>query len=411
MAAPTGTTFDVVTSGPEWSQVMLPKGRTGWVATTLTTPVAARRAADSAAQLLAGPTAYLQVQGGCVGTVPVIDDQLYVPLRPTMAQLGGEVTGTAEQLQARFRNRGVTLPAGSVRQAGEELFVPASTLADGFGLSFKWDNFRRTGELSVPGTAATSDLLCSPGAAMSAYVIMDARSGLILSEQRPDVPRKIASTTKIMTALLAVERGNQASVATVSRFAASMMCTCMGLRAGDRVPLKHLLYGLMIPSGNDAAVTIAELLSGSEPAFAQLMNGRAAQAGAKNTRFISASGLDDYTNPYSTARDLALISREAMRNPEFRTIVNTPSYSFWGPRGKQTLWNQNNFILKYPGATGLKSGWTEKAGHTLVTSAYRNGTELIVVELGAATRDQLYAQSYRLMDYGFKLANASWALK
>ncbi|MDB4895637.1 MAG: D-alanyl-D-alanine carboxypeptidase-like protein, partial [Firmicutes bacterium] len=408
---PTGTTFDVVNAGPEWSQVMLPKGRTGWVSTPLTNPVAPRQEAASTAQLAAGPTAYIQVQGGCVGSASMINDQLYVPLRPTMAQLGGEVTGTAQQVEAHFRGRGVALPAGSVRQAGQELFVPARTLADGLGLSFTWDDFRHTGELTVPGMAATSDLTCSPGAGLSAYVIMDAHTGVILSEQRADTPRKIASTTKIMTALLAVERGNPESIATVSRNAASQICTCMGLHTGDRVALKHLLYGMIIPSGNDAAVTIAELLSGSESAFARQMNLRAVELGATSTHFISASGLDDYTNPYSTARDLALISRAAMRNPEFRTIVDTTAYSFYGPRGKMTVTSHNDFLLKYPDATGMKNGWTEKAGYTLVTSAYRGGRELIVVMLGAPTRDGVYAQATRLMDYGFKLADASWALK
>ena len=406
MTVPTGTRFSVMTSSVDWTQVTLPRGQTGWVATRYTIPLPQRPPIDPFADLLNQPTAYLQVQGQCIGSVPLWNNRMYAPLDETVAALGATVSDNT----VHTADTNWPVPQSDVARVGGQTFLPVETLVNGLGLSFTWDESRRTGQVAGPGGPKAGAQGCSPSANVGSYLIMDARSGLVLAEQKPDQTRQVASITKIMTAMLALEKGNPDSVVTASKFAASQVCTCMGLRAGDKVKLGDMLYGLMLPSGNDAAVAIAEHLSGTEPAFAKLMTGRAAQLGATHSLFYNASGLDDYVRPYSTARDMAVIAREALKNPEFREVVSEDQYTFAGPRGPWIINNKNDFVLKYPGATGVKNGWTELAGHTLVASAYRGGTELIVVVLGAPTRDQLYATATRLMDQGFQLASSAWLL-
>jgi len=404
MTVPVGTRFSVLATDMQWTKVTLPRDRTGWVATRYTEQLSQRPPIDPFVGMLAGATGYLAVQGKCLGAAPILNDKLHLPLAPTMKALGGAVAdGTVRLGETNWR-----VPATELVQIGGETFVPVRTLSQGLGLSLTWDGTRRTARLAPPGGAGPDG--CNPASAAVSYLIMDARSGLILSEQRADDPRPVASITKIMTALLALEKGKPTSVITASRNAANQIGTRMGLRAGDKVKLGDMLYGLMLPSGNDAATAIGEHLSGSESVFAALMTRRAAELGAKNTLFYNASGLDDWANPTSSARDMALIAREAMKNPEFRAVVSREDYRFAGPRGTWLVENKNDFAGTYPGATGVKNGWTEKAGHTLVASAYRDGVELIVVVLGAPTRNSLYAQAATLMDAGFRLAGQAWLL-
>jgi hypothetical protein len=406
VTVPIGTHFTVLSGGPEWTQVVLPGGLTGWVASRFTEPLPSRPPFDPFAEMLKGPTGYLQVQGKCMGEVPNWDGQIYAPLGPAVAKLGG----TLSEGVARVGDHTWSVPDSAGVHLGGEMFLPVRTLAQHLGLTVAWDGSRQTARLDVPGASYSTEEDCNPVSSAGSYVIMDARSGLILSEQRADQSRPIASITKIMTGLLALERGDLDSMVNASRSAAGQIGTSMGLRTGDQVRLRDMLYGLMLPSGNDAAAAIAEHLAGTEPAFARLMTGRAAQLGATSTLFYNASGLDDWVNPYSTARDMALIAREATKIPEFRAVMSTREYRFNGPRGPWILKNKNEFVSTYPGATGVKNGWTEKAGYTLVASAYRNGVELIVVVLGATQRDQVYAEATRLMDQGFKLDGNAWLL-
>jgi D-alanyl-D-alanine carboxypeptidase len=403
---PVGTRFGVLAGDIQWTQVALPKGRTGWVATRYTDKLPDRPPMDPYADMLAGPTGYLQVQGQCLGAVPVPNGTVLVPLAPTAKALGGSVTGQTVQLGAQSW----TAPAADLVQIADQAFLPARELAQGLGLDLAWDQARRTASLTASGAAAGSAVPCNPVVSTPSYLIMDARSGLVLSEQRADQARPVASITKIMTGLLAVERGNPASVITASRNAAGQIGTRMGLLTGDKIKLGDMMYGLMLPSGNDAATAIAKFLSGSEPVFAAAMTRRAAELGATNTLFYNASGLDDFVAPYSSARDMALIARTAMQNPDFRAVVSVQQYSFAGPRGTWLLTNKNDFVKTYPNATGVKNGWTEKAGYTLVASAYKDGVELLVVLLGQQDRATVYAQAASLMNQGFQLAGASWLL-
>lgn len=422
---PVGTRFDVLEVGPEWSQVLLSHGRIGWVATRYTTSAAPIPAVNPLAPVQEGGAVYLEVQGNCLGPVPLIENRTFVPLRAMMEPLHGQVAKSDGVAIVRYRGHELIFRAGEPTaqvnghpmalgaapvQLGQDLLVPARSLADWLGLMLHWDGSARTASVQSPDsrTAGLSD--CHPPVPVRSYLVMDAATGLVLSEYKADERRLIASTTKLVTLLLALERGNLNSVVTASRKAALTDGSRMGLKTGDRFTLRDMLYGLMLPSGNDAAVAIAEHFAGTEAAFAKQMTQRAAELGAVNSDFHTASGLDDDSWPLSTARDLAIITQHALQNVDFRAITSTGSYRISGPMGTRVLYNRNDFIFGYKGATGVKNGWTPDAGHTLVASAYRDGRELIVVVLGAATRDQLYKQAYWLMDYGFGLYDQAWML-
>lgn len=420
---PAGTRFVVEQQSGEWSRVVWQGGRTGWVATRFTKP---ETSINVTAPFLEGSTGYLQVQGECLGATPIIGGRVFVPVRHAVERLGGQVSQEFGQTRVRYRGQEVLLAAdiwtaqvnGLVVSMtdppvlrGGELFVPARSLADWLNLGLQWDGARQTAMLDTADPLRSGGIGCNPAAPVGAYVVLDAATGVVLAEQRADERRLIASTTKIMTALLTVEKGNLDDIVTVSTFAASTPLdgTRMGLRAGERIPLRDMLYGLMLRSGNDAATAIGEHLAGSEYNFARDMTNRAHQLGAVSTNFLNASGLDDFVSPKSTARDLGLIAWHGMQHPDFRAVVSAKAYQAPGAGGRQML-NRNDFVLTSPGATGIKNGWTPAAGHTLVASAYRSDREVIVVVLGALTRNDLYLQANRLMDQGFRIAHQSWML-
>jgi len=232
-----------------------------------------------------------------------------------------------------------------------------------------------------------------------AAVLMDRESGRILWERNPDQKLPMASTTKIMTALLALELGHETDLIVVSEKAANTEGSSIWLEEGEEKTLEELLYGLMLLSGNDAAVAIAEHIAGSVEAFARLMNIKARALGAHNTHFTNPHGLPD-DNHYTTARDLALITRHALMNERFREIIATPEYTIsWpGHPWDRIMVNQNRLLEEYPGADGVKTGWTRKAGRCFVGSATREGWQLLVVVLNA---QQMWEDAMALLDYGF----------
>ncbi|AEF93304.1 Serine-type D-Ala-D-Ala carboxypeptidase [Desulfotomaculum nigrificans CO-1-SRB] len=231
-----------------------------------------------------------------------------------------------------------------------------------------------------------------------AAILMDATTGQVLYEKNAHKRRPIASTTKIMTALLAIECGNLKSVATVSKHAAGTEGSSIYLRAGEKLTLEHLLYGALMHSGNDACVAIAEHIAGKEELFVNLMNYKAYLLGARNTHFANTNGLP-HDQHLSTAYDLALITRHALKNPVFKQIVATRTHKIKGPQGLRYLANTNQMLWSYQGANGVKTGTTNAAGKCLVSSATRDGRLLIAVVLHAGDR---YADSIRLLDYGFQ---------
>ena len=244
--------------------------------------------------------------------------------------------------------------------------------------------------------------LPAPKVEAEAAVLVDAATGRILYAVNPDAYMYPASTTKIMTALVALEKGKLDSVVTVSRRAASVDGSCLELKAGDRLSLRDLIQGMMLVSGNDAAEAVAEHIAGSVPAFADLMNAKADKMGLSHTHFSNPHGLPDPNNHYSSARDLAVIAAEALKNPEFARIVAVKDYTV--PllnRPYLRASTTNRFLRTYPGATGVKTGSTQAAGDCLVAAAKRGNTQLIAVLLND---DERWDDAANLMNYGFSVA-------
>ncbi len=234
----------------------------------------------------------------------------------------------------------------------------------------------------------------------AAVCIMELTTGRVLFEYEADVQLPMASTTKVMTALLALEMGEPDEPVTCSENAYGVPGTSIYLNLGETLPLGQMLLGLMLASGNDAAVAIAEHLGGSVEGFAQLMNARARELGAQNTHFVTPHGLP-MDGHYTTARDLALISRYAMTIPAFRRIVSTQRASIpWEGRDyDRQLQNKNRLLSDYPGATGVKTGYTRAAGRCLVFGAQRDGLELVGALLNCP---EWFDEAARLMDDCFE---------
>ena len=252
--------------------------------------------------------------------------------------------------------------------------------------------------VAFPGLSLAVDAL--PALPAKAYLLLDATTGQVLYEHNRRMSLPMASTTKIMTAILALERGTLSDAVTVGRKPYDTGGSTIYLEMGEQQTLENLLYALLLESANDAAVAIAEHLAGTEEAFAVWMNAKAKEIGATQTHFVNSHGLHD-KNHYTTAYDLALIARYAMRNPKFREFVTTAERVIPGA-GKnppRKLQSHDRLLGYYEGANGVKNGFTEEAGLTNVASAKRGDTELIAVVLGA--QDRLWTSSMTLLDYGF----------
>jgi D-alanyl-D-alanine carboxypeptidase (penicillin-binding protein 5/6) len=234
-------------------------------------------------------------------------------------------------------------------------------------------------------------------------IVVDETTGRVLFAKRPDLPLPIASLAKVMTALLVLERSDLGETVTVSKRAAFTQPVVMGLRPGERITVRELMFGLLLRSGNDAAVALAEHVSGSVPAFLSLMNRRAIALGLRRTWFASPNGLDD--RGFSTARDLATLTRVALANATFARMVDTDRFFLRDGRGPaRVLWNINLFRGQYFGAVGVKTGFTSRAGDCLAAAARRGGRTLVAIVLGdsAATHWQdAFGDAARLLDFGF----------
>jgi D-alanyl-D-alanine carboxypeptidase (penicillin-binding protein 5/6) len=235
-----------------------------------------------------------------------------------------------------------------------------------------------------------------PKVGAGAAIVMDAASGRVLYEKNAYTRSSIASTTKIMTAIVAIENGEDDEDVVVSKNAASIWGSRVGLKEGKTYKLGNLLNAMMLRSGNDAAIAVAEHVGGSVEAFAEMMNRKAAQIGATNTNFVTPHGLDDPQH-YSTPYDLALITRYALQNEKFCKIVGTKSSTFEG----KGINNTNEMLSLYPGADGVKTGYTGQAGRCLVTSATRSDWRVISVVLRCSSRSVRAQSSKVLLDYAF----------
>lgn len=250
----------------------------------------------------------------------------------------------------------------------------------------------------TPATTADFDVPCA------AAILVDEDSGTVLYEKNADARRPIASITKVMTLLLTFEALETGKISLddfvpVSEHAYHMGGSQIWLEPGEEMTLNDMLKAICISSANDAAVAVAEYIGGSEPAFAEMMNVRAAELGMTNTHFVNACGLDEPEH-LSTARDVAAMSREMLlHHTEVRDYCSIWMDTLRG--GATQLVNTNKLLKSYSGITGLKTGTTGKAGVCISASAERDGLRLIAVVLGAASGKERFQAASTLLDYGF----------
>ena len=250
--------------------------------------------------------------------------------------------------------------------------------------------------------------LCAPVSAVEAgfsvsavsAVLINADTGTIVWEKNAYEQRAMASTTKIMTALLTAEAGELDKKFTVDSYAINVEGTSMGLKQGDIVTRRALLYGILLPSGNDAANAAAVSVSGSMSAFVELMNKKAAELGLTDTHFANPSGLDAQGH-YTTAYDLARLAGVALENPVFAEICrcSDAQVEYGNPPYLRWLSNSNKMLWQYEGCIGVKTGFTDNARRCLVSAAERNGVRLICVTLNAPND---WDDHRKMLDYGFE---------
>ncbi|HEX5897155.1 MAG TPA: D-alanyl-D-alanine carboxypeptidase family protein [Thermoleophilaceae bacterium] len=257
----------------------------------------------------------------------------------------------------------------------------------------------RTGRVTVAVAAILAAAAAPASAAESpprvpnaqAAIVVDARDGTVMFAKRPDAERSIASTTKLMTALLALEQAKPDDVFTAPAYNAMPAESRINLRPGEQMTVHDLLEALLLESANDAAVTLAEGVSGSRAAFVEDMNARAAELGLEHTSYANPIGLDEPGN-HSSARDLATLTRVLLRHPRFAQIVDMPEAELESGVRPRVVENRNDLVASYPWVSGVKTGYTADAGNVLVGAANGpGGVRVISVVLGEPTeggRDQ-----------------------
>ncbi len=232
-------------------------------------------------------------------------------------------------------------------------------------------------------------------------VVLDRISGTILYGKNEKNQVKMASTTKIMTALVVIENTTLDRTVEVSKKAAGTGGSRLGLKTGDKITIRDLLYGLMLCSGNDAAVCLAESIAGSVPEFSNLMNAKAQELGLTNTHFESPHGLDS-DGHYTTAYELALLSNYALKNSHFLALVGTKNYTVTINGYPKNLSNTNELLGALNGVYGIKTGFTNGANRCLVSACKRGNMDIICVVLGADTKNFRTKDSIKLIEYTFK---------
>ncbi|WHH59445.1 D-alanyl-D-alanine carboxypeptidase family protein [Petroclostridium sp. X23] len=239
----------------------------------------------------------------------------------------------------------------------------------------------------------------TPDVSAASAVVMDTVTGRVIFEKNAHKKRTMASITKIMTAVIALENGNLNDIVVTSPNAAHAEGSSIWLEEGEKQKLEDLIYGLMLSSGNDAAIAIAEHIAGSVDEFAKIMTQKAKDIGAINTNFKNPNGLDEEGH-YTTAYDFALITRYALKNDKFAEIVKTEKRQIpWeGHKWNRVLTNHNKLLKMYEGCDGVKTGYTKKSGRTLVSSATRDGWQVVAVTLNAPND---WEDHKKMFDYAF----------
>lgn len=232
------------------------------------------------------------------------------------------------------------------------------------------------------------------------YIVYDRISKSMIIGKNEDVKSAMASTTKIMTTIVILEKADLNEKVTVSAKAGGTGGSRLGLKRGDKASVRDLLYGLMLRSGNDAAVALAEHVGGSVKGFAELMNEKAIELGLTNTHFVTPHGLDD-ANHYTTALELAKLTDYAMDNETFAKIVGTKSTTIYINNQSRKINNTNELLGVLNGVVGVKTGFTNNAGRCLVTETKRNNMDIITIVLGADTKKDRTKDSVNLIEYTF----------
>lgn len=262
--------------------------------------------------------------------------------------------------------------------------------------------------LLLPATASAAG---RPDVAVPEAIVVDAQTGDVAFSKDADARRPIASTTKLMTALLTLEQGDLGDTVTAPRYRAGPAEVVLGLTKGEEIKEADLLRALLVISANDSAVALATHVGGDVPTFVNMMNRRAQQLGLKNTHYANPIGLDDPAN-YSSARDLATLTRTLRKYKIFRRTVNTNQLTLKTGPNHGVLTNRNTLLADYPWIDGVKTGYTSSAGNVLVASGTKRGVHLISVVIGAASKQSRNDQSVQLLNYGFtkyRLARATVA--
>lgn len=213
-------------------------------------------------------------------------------------------------------------------------------------------------------------------------IVIDADTYEVLYQKNADEQRAIASTTKILTSIIACESGRLSETVTITWDMVNTNGSLLGLREGDEITLYDLVAGMLLPSGNDAANAVAIFLAGSLEEFSSMMNEKAKSLGMEDSYFVTPSGLDEGSH-HSTARDMAVLTAYAIKNSDFAEIFAMSSYEVTINGDKQTIYNHNRLLQEIEGCTGGKTGYTDKAGRCLVSTVERNGNTLICVTLSA----------------------------
>jgi D-alanyl-D-alanine carboxypeptidase (penicillin-binding protein 5/6) len=238
------------------------------------------------------------------------------------------------------------------------------------------------------------------GIEAKAWTVVDARSGAVLSSQAAKRRMAIASTTKLMTAYVAMKELGPEKVVRAAPYEPIYGESLLGLQTGERVSVHDLLYGLMLVSGNDAAHTLAVAAAGSEERFVRQMNRYAAALGLTDTHYANSIGLDEPGN-YSTAADLATLGRRLLQLPAFAKIAASPTALLRSLRPPRRIDNSNDLLTMVPWATGMKTGHTFDAGYVLVASGEKRGVGLVSVTIGAPTEESRFLENLELLEFGF----------
>ena len=284
----------------------------------------------------------------------------------------------------------------------KRIFLIFSILIIILSNSLVFADLEDTEEINVNEVIETSkNVENTPNINSQVALIYDRTGKRILFEKNGKKQFKMASTTKIMTATVVLENAKLDDVVTIENKAAWTGGSRLGLKKDDKITVHDLLYGLLLVSGNDAAVALAIHVGGSVEGFAEMMNNKAKELGLTNTHFVTPHGLDEDEH-YTTAEELAKMADYAMGIPKFKEIVNTKTYTVRINNNPKTLTNTNELLGSLSGVYGIKTGFTNGAGRCLVTGCKRGNLDIITVVLGADTKKMRTSDSIKLIEYAFK---------